>query len=90
MSVQITSTETGQTEVFDSLNEWIQTRPTCIQDLAGEFPMGTEFEMEGERMYLIGWTESDGLIVSPVNPHESYDESIAQKIYVCAEHFRPQ
>ena len=73
---------------FDSLDDWLQTRPKCIQELASEFPMGTILKVKDKNIYLVGWTESDELIVSPIDPYESYDKSIDQQMYVCAGHFR--
>ena len=73
---------------FDPLDDWLQTRPKRVQELASEFPIGTILKIKDKNTYLIGWTESDGLIVSPIDPYESYDKSIDQQIYVCAGHFR--
>ena len=67
---------------------WLLTRPECVQRLAREFPPMSVFSIDDEKHWLIGWTEDDQLIVSPVNPQSDYDGSRHAKKLVCAEHFR--
>lgn len=71
------------------LDEWLKSRPECVQRLAAEFPLGTELWLGGKVHYLIGYTEDDMLIVSHINPSFSHDGAMRVKKYVCAEHFRP-
>lgn len=68
---------------------WLKTRPECVQALAAEFPpmMGVAGP-DGEVLMVIGWTEDDKLIVSPINPGEDYEGSRAARKYVCAAHLR--
>jgi hypothetical protein len=55
---------------------------------AKEFPFNSVFSINGEILYLIGYTENDMLIVSPVNPSKNYDEAISAKRHICASHLR--
>lgn len=72
------------------LAAWLKTRPEKVQGLAAEFPPGWEFEYEGVTYYVVGYTESDRLIISPIRPtnDEDYEASMAARTYVCADHLR--
>ncbi len=70
------------------IEEWIASRPACVQKLITEFPLGSTFYMNEKVMYLLGYTEGDMLIVTPVNPSRNYEKANACKEYVCASHFR--
>lgn len=72
----------------EAIREFLQGRPPIIHALAREFPPGLELMMEGVRHWLIGWTEEEELIFSPVDPQENYEGALQDKIYVCADHFR--
>lgn len=51
--------------------------------------MGTVFEVEdGHQIYLMGYTEKDELIVSPINPFENYKRAMFWRKTMCAKHFR--
>lgn len=72
---------------------WVKSRPECVQKLFHEFPIGTTVKTEKGILYLIGYTESDELIMSDVNPFgpdADYDEAFsdAHKKYICAQHLR--
>ena len=72
-----------------TLEEWLLTRPPCVQELAKEFPVGTVVDGgPAGRLYLMGWTEDDMLILSPIDPHERYDEAYAARVHLCAAHLR--
>ncbi len=71
-----------------SLGDWLKTRPTSVQALAAEFPLGSMVEGPDGPLHLIGYTESDMLIVSPVDPGEHYEHSLLERRYVCAAHYR--
>lgn len=69
--------------------EWLASRPECVQALAKEFPMHSRFQMgDGPILYLCGYTEDDHLIVSPLNPWEDYERAISERFYLCASRFR--
>ena len=76
-------------ETEELFAEWLATRPACVQALAKEFPIGSTFALNGETMYLIGYTESDMLMVSPISPEDDYDAAMEQRRHVCAAHLRP-
>jgi len=69
------------------VEEWLKTRPECVQKLAEEFPFTAMYNVE-EPHYLVGYTENDQLILSLIDPGKDYDRALEEKIYVCAEHFR--
>ena len=79
----------GNRRLVGGLKAWIASRPECVRKLALEFPIGTTVEVEGRDLYLIGWTEDDMLILSPLTFFENdYDEVLAAKQYLCAAHVR--
>lgn len=69
--------------------EWLQTRPECVRQLAIEFPLHTEITSVSHRseprLYVIGWTENDMLIVSPLRLDEDYATAMLFKAYVHAD-----
>lgn len=71
-------------------NAWLKTRPKRVQKLAKEFPMGTCVQFGGEMLHLLGWTENDSIILSPINPSEDYDGALDKKVYACASHLRKE
>jgi hypothetical protein len=70
------------------LCDWLKTRPESVQKLAMEFPLGTEVAVNGEHLYLLGWTEGDSLIMSKIDPSEDYDAAYDARTYLCAQHCR--
>jgi oxalate decarboxylase/phosphoglucose isomerase-like protein (cupin superfamily) len=69
--------------------EWLASRPTSVQALYAEFPLGDTVEIPGESNHVvIGYTENDMLIVAPIWPGIDYDAAMAAKKYVCAKHYR--
>lgn len=72
----------------EAMRAWLATRPESVRRLAAEFPLGSSFAVDGERLYLLGYTEEDMLIVSPVDPAVDYDGANASKKYLCASHCR--
>lgn len=81
-----------------SVEDWLATRPTCVQELAQEFPPGqvslnvTDANDEVQTWYLIGYAEGDELIFSTVHPREwidAHDEIPDEhKRIICAQHLR--
>ncbi len=71
-----------------ALAAWIATRPQCVQRLAEEFPVGTVVGIHGRKLYLIGWTEGDELILSSIDPFADYEGATAAREYLCASHVR--
>lgn len=67
-----------------TLAEWIATRPDCVQKLAAEFPIGTKID----GVYVIGWTENDMIVASPVHPRDDYNEALRRRVHICAAHLR--
>jgi hypothetical protein len=65
--------------------EWIASRPECVQRLAREFPVGITLAIHGSRYYLLGYNESDMLLVSKINPREDYDGALAATEYIHAD-----
>lgn len=53
-----------------------------------EFPLGTKVDMGGVMHHLLGYTEEDRLILSPVDPMVDYDGAVATRKYLCAAHLR--
>jgi hypothetical protein len=72
-----------------SWEDWLATRPPKVRALAQEFPVGLVLEDEdGCQLHVIGYTEQDHLIVSPVSPDLDYHAALASRCYLCAAHVR--
>jgi hypothetical protein len=73
---------------------WVASRPPLIQQAIARWPIGTTVLHNGERLYLIGWGETDGatsvddlrLIFSHTNPFVDYEAASSDRVYVCASH----
>lgn len=68
--------------------EWLKTRPASVRKLAAEFPKGTTFRLDGVTMYLVGYTEGDSLLVSPIDPEVDYGGALDARRRICAPHLR--
>jgi hypothetical protein len=67
---------------FDkAIEEWLETRPPPIRDLAKKFPIGSIFWVGGHKFYHVGYAEvpedpdHPRLILSSIDPLEDYDYS---------------
>ena len=69
---------------------WIASRPIAVQALIEEFPPGMRFDLDGVIHWLMGYTESDMLILTPTDPQNVSFDQIAEenRVYLCAEHVR--
>lgn len=63
--------------------EWVASRPPSVQALCREFPLRTVFPF-----YLVGYTESDEVLVSPIDPAVDFTDAVALAFEVCADHLR--
>ena len=68
--------------------DWLKTRPEAVQKLASEFPLGMVIDVDGHVHYLMGYTEGDELIISPINPFDDYGAAHKERMILCAEHLR--
>jgi hypothetical protein len=80
--------ETSMATPAPAFVEWLKTRPECVQKLAEEFPLGSKIDVAGIVHYLIGYTEDDRLVISPIDPSEDYDASYELREHLCADHLR--
>lgn len=71
-------------------DDWLDTRPECVQKLVKEFPPNTEIMLEDDKYYLVGYLEDDTLIISKHSPKYEYDLATDDnnREYICAEHLR--
>ncbi len=68
--------------------DWLKDRPESVQRLATEFPPDVGIVLEGVIHYVIGYTEGDRLILSPVDPSVDLEAAHEEKVYLCASHVR--
>lgn len=68
--------------------EWLSGRPPEVQALAREFPINTVFNFGAVRMWIIGYTEGDEIIVSPIDPRGAYQAAIQQRTFLHAQCIR--
>ncbi len=74
----------------DEFERWLEGRPEQVKALAREFPPKTSFEdIYGRGIWwVLGYTENDCLILTPVNPGKDYEGAHTQKFYVHAQCMR--
>lgn len=75
-------------ERAEAMAAWLASRPESVRKLAAEFPLGSRFDLGGRTLFLFGYTESDMLVVSAVDPAVDYEAAHASREHVCATHFR--
>lgn len=74
---------------YASFEEWLESRPVCVQELAREFPFGSTItDVTGQTAFVLGYTEHDALILSMVDPNVDYDGSYESRFHSPASHFR--
>lgn len=56
---------------------WLSARPACVQALAREFPIWMVFNTPEGQMWVMGYTESDEVLLTPIDPREDYDGALA-------------
>ena len=76
-----------------TFDDWIATRPECIQGLADRFPPRTVLRLpDGATVYVVGYAEmkdsAPWLHISEIDPLEDYEQSIATMELLCADHFQ--
>jgi hypothetical protein len=70
-------------------NEWLESRPECVRKLANEYPIGSVVQDQcGDDWYVVGWDESDRLVISPIWIGEDYDGAMGARRLICAGHIR--
>ena len=69
---------------------WVASRPESVRRLIAEFPPMTLIVIDGENHWVMGYNESDQLIISNVDPHINgqYRKAQRAKRYICAHHLR--
>lgn len=68
--------------------EWLATRPECVQELAKIFRPMDMVIFGGAVYYVIGYTEDDMLIVSKTNPAEDYEKALVDREFFCVKHLK--
>lgn len=87
---QRTKEEGGGAEQAKEWQEWIASRPECVQRLIQEFPPMTRVIVDGRMLFVFAYTESDEILVSPINPSVDYEGAVASKEVICAKHLRAE
>ena len=71
------------------LGEWLKSKSDGVQLLALEFPAGTTFlNSDGILLWLVGYTDGNALLMSPIDPHKDYDAAAASYVRVEANDVR--
>lgn len=73
---------------YDSEKAWIASLPDNVQRLIGAFPLNSVFMIEGEKYYLLGYTEDELVIVTPVSPANDYDAAVEKRRFIRPEHLK--
>lgn len=78
----------GVISTSPELVEWIESRPLPVRNLMVEFPVNTRIILADSTMHVIGWDESDGVIISPVSLKTDYDAAMESREVVHAQCLR--
>ena len=71
------------------LAKWVASRPESVRKLAREFPLGMQIKKDGKLLVVIGWTESDLVILAELKKwQKDYDEAVKERQYAHAECMR--
>ena len=77
---------------MNEMDEWLSTRPEWVLALRREFPWGSRVQVEGdenaEMWWVVGYSEGDNLLISPVSPYDDYHGAVSSLVPVCASHYR--
>lgn len=72
-----------------SYEQWLSTRPVCVQEMAAKWPPSRRISIRGVIHYVLGYTEEGddrcGLWVTPINPWKNYNIAVARKVLICAD-----
>lgn len=68
---------------WEVMEEWLESKPPIIRELFVKYPPNGHFTLEGERVWVMGYSEDGGLGISPVNPFINYEAAIAAKRELC-------
>lgn len=74
-------------ESYDSLAAWLAAQPETAQKLAKEFPIPLKIEVDGQLHWLIGYTEDDHLIITPIDPAD-FDAAKDAAVFLPADRAR--
>jgi len=73
------------TDLSKEFEEWLANRPPSVQALGRQFPIGSRIaDFTGVVAHVIGYTESNEVIMSTVDPFTNYDAAVSQRFYVDA------
>lgn len=75
-------------ETRDAFSDWLLTRPQCVQDLAAEFEFDSIYMVKGRQAHVVGWDESDGIMLSYRDPAKEYDLAIQKSFTLQAPALR--
>jgi hypothetical protein len=67
----------------ETFEEWVATRPQIIKDLAALYPPGALLLIQKKQLYVLGYTESGGLLVSETDPCEEYARAVETRQLLC-------
>ncbi len=67
------------------LELWLTGRPEVIKKLARKYPPGSTINcgQEKDRVFVVGFTESNRLLVSKTDPSKDHNTSIDNRFEVC-------
>jgi len=68
-----------------AMEEWLKGRPPIIRELAERFHPGVRIMLGEEELFLLGYRENGGLIVTPICPGIDYDGAMAKRRNLCPE-----
>jgi len=75
----------NEQETYHTYEDWLASRPASVQALAKRFPIPGRIIIDGTAHYILGYSEPDGLILSPINPGIDYHGARANLVEICGD-----
>lgn len=66
-----------------SFSKWLEGRPEEVIRRGHQMPPCSILETETKRLYVLGYVDGGGIIVSEINPHDDYDAAQATRVHIC-------
>lgn len=70
----------SEEQVFE---QWLEGRPEAVKTTAHRFPPGSTIQSHERTLYVVGYSDEGGLLISETNPAINYELAVATRCPVC-------
>lgn len=72
----------------EAWEKWLSEQPATVRSLAREFPVSSVYDTPDGELWVIGYSEGDEVMLTPLNPYKDYHAAYALHVYVHAQCLR--